>query len=162
MNMPNSKSASAAMNLAIINPVPQEGRKMKIGEVFPSKYLKAADLQGRNVTVEIKHVELEEVGSDRETRPVIYFVGKDKGLVLNKTNADVIGAIAGDETDDWVGVKIVLFETMASFQGKPMPAIRCKLAPQKPGGTRLATPPKPEPPPAEPLFADDPDDSIPF
>lgn len=130
---------------------------MKIQEVFPSKYLKAADLQGRNITVEIKHVELEQVGSDKETRPVIYFVGKDKGLVLNKTNADVIGAIAGDETDDWVGVKIVLFETMASFQGKAVAAIRCKLAPiSRPGGTRLATPPAADIPQYEI------DDSIPF
>ena len=38
---------------------------MRIGAAFPSTYLKAADLQGRQVTVTISHIKLEEVGGER-------------------------------------------------------------------------------------------------
>ena len=60
---------------------------MRISSAFPSKYLKAADLQDKQVTVRMSHVETETIGDD--DRPVLYFQGKEKGLVLNKTNANV-------------------------------------------------------------------------
>jgi hypothetical protein len=37
---------------------------MNINNAYPSKYLKASDLDGRNVTVTIKSAELEEIGFD--------------------------------------------------------------------------------------------------
>ena len=48
---------------------------MKISSAFPSKYLKAADLQGKQVTVVMSHVTMETIGDDE--RPVLYFKGKD-------------------------------------------------------------------------------------
>jgi hypothetical protein len=39
---------------------------------------------------------------------VVYFQGKQKGLVTNKTNANNIAALYGDDTDDWIGQKIML------------------------------------------------------
>ena len=67
-----------------------------------------------------------------EVKPVLFFEGKDKGLVLNKTNSNTISAAYGDETDEWVGMEIVLFETMVEFQGQRKPGIRCFVPPQKP------------------------------
>jgi arabinogalactan endo-1,4-beta-galactosidase len=102
---------------------------MRISSAFPSKYLKAADLQGRQVKALMSHVETETIGDD--DRPVLYFQGKEKGLILNKTNANSISAVYGDDTEDWRGGEIVLFETMVDFQGKTMAAIRCRvLAPK--------------------------------
>ena len=69
---------------------------MRISAAFPSKYLKAADLQGKQVTVVMSHVTMETIGDDE--RPVLYFKGKDKGLVLNKTNANTIADAFGDDT----------------------------------------------------------------
>lgn len=97
---------------------------MRISGAFPSDYLKAADLQGRNVRVIMSHVEMKDIGGDH--KPILFFQGKDKGMVLNKTNANNISAVYGDDTDDWNGKELILFETMVDFQGKSVPAIRVR------------------------------------
>lgn len=103
---------------------------MRISEAYPTKYISAPDLQGRNVAVVIDRVEMEKVGDD--TKPVVYFQGKEKGLVLNKTNANAIAAGYGDETNDWSGGELELFSIMTDFQGKPVEAVRCRLPLRKP------------------------------
>lgn len=97
---------------------------MNINEQFPSKYLKAADLQGRSVTVKMARVEQEKIGDDMKL--ILYFQGKERGVVLNKTNANNIAAIYGGETEDWYGKEITLVEAMVDFQGKSVPAIRMR------------------------------------
>jgi hypothetical protein len=100
---------------------------MKISDAFPSNYLKAVDLQDRNIIVKMDRVEREEIGDDE--KPVLYFVGKEKGMVLNKTNANNIAVVYGDDTDDWRDKEIVLFPAMVDFQGRTVQAIRVR-APQ--------------------------------
>ena len=104
---------------------------MKISAAFPSKYLRAADLEGRQVTVEIANVELEEVGTGEEPKPVLYFQGKAKGVVLNKTNAHTLSAVYGDDTDYWIGQGVTLFSAHVDFQGRLVEAIRVKIPPRK-------------------------------
>lgn len=90
---------------------------------FPSKYLSAADLDGTEPIVTIKNVKAEAIGDDQKL--VVYFVGKEKGCVLNKTNANSIADIAkSDDTDDWTGKKLRLITVKVEFQGKRVPAIR--------------------------------------
>ncbi len=98
---------------------------MKMSEEFPSKYLKAADLQGREVRVIMQNTEREKIGDD--TKPVLYFKGKDKGVVLNKTNAATIVDAYGDDSEDWFDQPLILFSVMVDFQGKVGPAIRCRV-----------------------------------
>lgn len=98
---------------------------MKISEEFPSKYLKASDLQGREVKVIMQNVEREKLGDDNKL--VLYFKGKDKGVVLNKTNSNTISDAYGDDTDDWYDQPLILFSVMVDFQGKVGPAIRCRV-----------------------------------
>jgi arabinogalactan endo-1,4-beta-galactosidase len=98
---------------------------MKMSEEFPSKFLKAADLQGREVRVIMQNVEREKIGDD--TKPVLYFKGKDKGIVLNKTNAGTISDSYGDDTEDWFDQPLILFSVMVDFQGKVAPAIRVRV-----------------------------------
>lgn len=97
---------------------------MNIHNSFPSKYLKAAVIpKDRRIIATIDNVVVERI--QRDTRPVVYFQGKDKGLVLNQTNAKKISEIAGtDETDNWRGLQIALFVVDVEFQGKWGPAIR--------------------------------------
>lgn len=97
---------------------------MKMNDVFPSKFVKADDLKGKQVLCVISHVTVEKIGDD--TKPVIYFQGKEKGLVCNKTNFGRIAYVYGDESDEWTGKEIVLYPEMTDFQGKPMWAIRVK------------------------------------
>lgn len=101
---------------------------MKLASAFPSQYIKAADLGGNSVTVKIDRAETELVGSDKKL--ILYFVGKERGMVLNRTNANKIASLYGDETNDWQGQPIVLFEAMVDFKGDTVPAIRVR-APTK-------------------------------
>ena len=130
---------------------------MQISEAFPSNYLKAADLQGRNALVTIARTEYEMIGNDKKL--ILYFQGKEKGMVLNKTNANNISQIYGDETDDWKGGEIILFEAMVDFQGKTVPAIRVKAAPRKPQQQSQTAPQRMKPGPDQ---RGDMDDEIPF
>lgn len=99
---------------------------MNINDQFPSKYLKASDLNGGEVTVTIKDCIVENLGDDK--RPVLYFAGKEKGVVLNKTNATNISDAYTPDTDEWVGKKVVLYTAYVDFQGRSMEAIRIRPA----------------------------------
>lgn len=126
-----------------------------INEAFPSNYLKASDLGGASPIVTIDRVEFEPVGREKEMKAVVYFEGKDKGMVLNKTNAKNISGLVGSfETDDWVGFRIRLYATNVEFQGETVEAIRVKAAPANGNVAR----PQPTPPPP----ADIDDSDIPF
>jgi hypothetical protein len=105
---------------------------MKISTAFPSEYLKAGDLNGKAVRVVIETVTAEKIGDD--TKPVLHFLGKDKTLVLNKTNANrIVEATGTDETDDWAGWSILLYACKVDFQGKRVDAIRVD---DRPGSTK--------------------------
>ena len=96
---------------------------MNINEAFPSNYLKASDLKGHTVTVVMERCEWKQVGSD--TKLVLFFRGKEKGMIVNKTNANTIATIYGPETDGWMGQPITLFEQMVDYRGQMMPGLRC-------------------------------------
>ncbi len=100
---------------------------MNIDSAFPSKYLKASDLEGGEVTVSMSTVEMQEVGQNKEIQPVLYFQGKDKGLVLNKTNAGVITNAYGAETSTWSGKTITIYPTTTEFAGKAVPCLRVRV-----------------------------------
>jgi len=136
---------------------------MNINDQFPSKYLKAADLNGGEAVVTIKDCIMESLGEDR--RPVLYFAGKEKGVVLNKTNATNISDAYGGDTDEWVGKKVVLYTAYVDFQGRSMEAIRIRPAKPNEGAKRAVVEPQFDgptdaPPPREFAPADDSD--IPF
>lgn len=103
---------------------------MKI--TFPSNYLKAADLSGKPVTVTIRDIRTEEVGPTRDKKHVAYFDELPKPMVMNKVNLKKIIEQFGDESDDWVGRQIVLYEAMVEFQGETVPALRVRLTKTKP------------------------------
>lgn len=106
---------------------------MELANIFPSKYIKATDLQGREATVVIERAEIETLGDDRKL--VLYFKGKEKGLVTNRTNADRIAHMYGTNTDMWIGQPVVLFCDMVNFQGRVVEAIRVR-PPTRPAAPR--------------------------
>ena len=97
---------------------------MRIYDAFPSKYVQAADLQGREASVRIREVKLENIRGRKA--PVLFFEGKTKGLVLNKTNAAAIAVLYSEETDGWAGKEITIYPTMVEFQGRMVQSIRVK------------------------------------
>lgn len=98
-----------------------------INDAFPSNYLKASDLQGRDIVVTIDRVAFEAVGREKEMKAVIYFQGKQKGIVLNKTNAKKIIEITGSAiTEEWAGCQIKIYPTETEFGGETVDCIRVK------------------------------------
>lgn len=102
-----------------------------INDLFPSTFLKAYDLKGKTPTVTIDRVEFQQVRGGRtgtvETKPIVYFAGKGKGLLLNKTNARTIIQITGSAiTEDWRGAVLTLFATVDTFGKEKHDVIRIK------------------------------------
>ena len=115
---------------------------MNINNAFPSKWLKSGDVEEGDLTLTIKSVSLEEVGSGEqaEQKPIIYFNETDKGMVLNKTNADTISRLYTRETDAWIGKPITIFATEVDFAGKQTLALRVRMKAPKPNGNGQHTP----------------------
>lgn len=114
---------------------------MKLNQIFKGNYLKADDLQGRTVRLLVKNAEV--VDFDDGQKVVLHFVGKEKGLVCNKTNCSVMQEITGsDDTDNWAGAQISLTVRKVEFQGNLVPALRIVLPDQLPA---RPAPPAPKP-----------------
>lgn len=99
---------------------------MKISEAFPGKYLRCADLQGREVKKKIAYCETEKVGMNGEEKPVLHFINEQRGMVVNKTNANTLAYALGDDSEQWRGREIVLYPTRVDFAGKPTDTIRVR------------------------------------
>jgi hypothetical protein len=115
-------------------------------DMFPSKYLSAADLGGKPISLTIKSIKAEMM-QDGTAKPCVYFEDEPRGLILNKTNGNVLAEIFGYSTPDWYGKQIVLYPTTVDFQGKSVAAIRVRA-------------PKSAPPQGSQY--DDLDDAVPF
>jgi hypothetical protein len=113
---------------------------MNIDQAFPSKYLSSEDLEGREIRVTIARVEIEEVGRDRDKKPILYFTKAKKGMVLNKTNAKMIKAAYGNNTDEWEDREIIIFSMKVQFGDEIVDGIRVKIP------TQRAAPPAPRKP----------------
>jgi len=117
---------------------------MKVSDLYPTKYLKGSDLAGHAVTVQIESILLEsfydQEAKESIQKPVLYFTGKEKGLVLNKSLAYSIAEILGSEDMDlWKGKKFVLFTEKRSVYGNIKDGIFSPISSaiiQFPGGAR--------------------------
>ena len=81
-------------------------------ETAESKYLRASDMpDGFSATVEIASIDCDLFGQDGEEQVeklVCTFKGKDKALVLNKTNTNQLIAAFGTDTESMLGKRCVL------------------------------------------------------
>ncbi len=121
---------------------------MRKSDVFESKYLKSSDIpEGTFVRVAIREVaimNLAQEGKPVENRPVVYFVGKDKGMVLNAGNWDILEAAYGD-SDDWGNKPALLYITPTHTPaGAPCMGLRISIPKAKPA-PKVAAPIKPAP-----------------
>jgi hypothetical protein len=103
---------------------------MKANDIYPSKFLKAEDLDG-DKTMTIKSCAMEEF-KDKEKgtvseKLIVYFDEVDKGLLVNKTNFKTIADITKeDDTNNWIGKKITLTVIDVDAFGDVVAAIRVK------------------------------------
>lgn len=128
---------------------------MKLGQMFPSKYLSSSDVPpGAFTTVTIAEVDWIDVSmhkdspDDPDAAYILKFREFKKPMKLNRTNANVIASVLRtDETDEWIGRQVRIFPTQVQFGGQTYPVIRVDinpvhgigLPPRNPGAT-LAPP----------------------
>ena len=108
-----------------------------VSELYPPKWVKAADLNGHAVTVKITDVAVESFrqpdGSSKQAA-LLAFEGKTKRLILNKTQCKQLVEITGSERfEDWVGRAVSLAPATAQ-NGKPTISIRSGHGAGKPAG----------------------------
>ena len=143
---------------------------MKRDDAFPSRFLKAGDLNGKPVTLTIASVTYETLKNRKgldEQKPVIAFLKTKKLLVANVTNFDAIVDVTGEaDSDDWPGHKIEAYPSEVQVGAEMKPCIRVRAAPQ--GELKPKAVAKSKKPPAAKATAtvppahDDMDDEIPF
>lgn len=117
---------------------------LNLSTMYPSKYLKAEDCP-RPRTFTIESVVMELVGQTKDNKPIVYFSGEDKGLVLNKTCATQVAEVAqNDDTDFWVGVVVELYvDNNVFYQGKRTPGIRVRTPRTAPAALQGGQPRQP-------------------
>lgn len=100
---------------------------MDFDKLFPGRFLKAGEFQGKAVTMTVTAVVTEELPSDRgdQTKGIVSFAESKKKLVLNRTNGECIKAMFGRDTDNWIGKRLTLYP--APYEGDI--AIRIKGSP---------------------------------
>jgi hypothetical protein len=99
-------------------------------DVFPSKYLRAADLNGKPYVLTISDAPYEKLkgldGKDTH-KTVLSFRGAEKTLPLNATNWDSVAEVTGcPDTDNWPGKQIELYPTRTTMGGKQVDCIRIR------------------------------------
>ena len=132
-----------------------------IDDCFPSRYLTGSDIAGQAHTLTISAVVMTEM-TDRngqpEHKPVIYFEGCKKGLVLNFGNKEIIKEAYGPDPRVWTGRQILLTTERELAFGKMTDCLKVHV----PGSEPAPAPPPIAPPselPGTPRFvADHPDD----
>lgn len=86
---------------------------MTLEELFPTQWLKAEHLRGRNVKVTIAKATVEMVydrgTSKKQPKTCIWFEGKEKGLLIGKTHfTDLMKATGGTIARHFVGHQVIL------------------------------------------------------
>jgi hypothetical protein len=131
---------------------------MRTGDFFKSRFLKPVDFPEPKVVVLVQ-VGTESFRDSPEPKPVVYFKGVQKPLILNKTMAQFLEDVSGtDVMTDWAGTKVEIFATSVEVNGQTKPCLRLRTPDQAELPTRR--PIKPSEPHAN--GNDDMDDEIPF
>lgn len=134
-------------------------RKVTLGgeAMFPNEWLSAVDLKGKDVTLTVHSIKVEEMPHGDEVRPVLRFAeleqrpkDKRKRLGLNKTNATAIASLYGREAMDWIGKRVTLYPTTCSAFGEVVDCIRVRpTKPHEKDAPVETQPPMPEEAPDE-------------
>lgn len=79
-------------------------------QLYPGRFIKSGDLEGRDITLTISHVHLEELeGTTKQMKGILTFKETPRQFVLNKTNGESIKAMFGRKVPEWVGKRVTFY-----------------------------------------------------
>lgn len=95
-------------------------------QLYPGRFLKSGELLGKKVTVTIADVEIDELEGEKGKRVqgIIHLKGKNKQIVLNKTNGLCLKGMFGRKLGDWIDKRIVIFQDQTRFGSDTVDCIR--------------------------------------
>lgn len=103
------------------SPKPKKLPKPSVYEqLYPGRFLKAAELLGKKVTLTIDDVDMEELegdGGEKRAKAIVSFKETEKKLVLCKTNGICLRDMFGKVIAGWIGKRVTLFEDQ--WNGEP-------------------------------------------
>ena len=91
-----------------------------------SGYLSADDVGREEIELQIVACDLEDP-DDKGEKICIRFADFEQVLLLNRTNAEYLAEKLGDDTDNWLGQKIVLYTAQTMFGGRKTRGIRVRV-----------------------------------
>jgi len=98
-------------------------------DAWPSRYLTAADVEGKAFTATIASVEFEKM-QDGTEKPVAFFEKLQKGVVLNKTKGKFLASLSKSlKFSDWVGLEVQVRAGVTSFKGDEVACIKFERPP---------------------------------
>ncbi|PIO06641.1 hypothetical protein COT29_00115 [Candidatus Micrarchaeota archaeon CG08_land_8_20_14_0_20_59_11] len=106
-------------------------------------YLKGEHLNNKKPTVTIREIVIEETHAQAgraENKPVMYFQGSQKGLILSPTNQRTLRALFGNEVAACEGQRIQLEAVAMRVAGRETLPVRINPAPALPA--KPAEPPQ--------------------
>src|SRR5262245_44203028 len=117
-------------------------------EWFPSNFLKADDLDEGPVTLTITDIHPEKM-QDGNSKPCVFFKEDKRALVLNVTNKNSLVLLSKSKNPrDAIGMRVMLVQVEAEYQGKPCKALRIRKPPTLGGPTAAEPPHRPKSGPA--------------
>lgn len=83
-------------------------------QLYPGRFLKAGELQGKKITLTIKAVDLDELEGDKgkQIKGVISFEETTRQIALNKTNGICLREMFGRLLPKWPGKRVTWFQDM--------------------------------------------------
>lgn len=112
-------------------------------QLFPGRFLKSGEFQGKDVTLTIADIRIESLPSDKggeRDKAIVTFKETKKELVLNRTNGECVKAMFGRRAKpDWIGKRVTFWPApyTDSFTGEVGTAIRVRGSPDIPADTRI-------------------------
>jgi hypothetical protein len=119
--------------------------------LYPSDYLAAFDLAGKDMTLTILTISKQELqlrNGGKKVKPVLTFKETPKKVVLNVTNAESIAIMHGNKAEAWVGRQVTFFPTQVPVGRTMADAIRVRETAPHP--SRAGEPPAQPPPEKKP------------
>ncbi len=88
-------------------------------ELYPGRFIKASEFKGKQVTLRITAVRIEELIGDKgpQIKGVISFHKTEKQWAINRTNGECVKAMFGSKVQAWVGKRVTLFPAL--HDGEP-------------------------------------------
>jgi hypothetical protein len=100
-------------------------------QLFPGRFMKSGEFNGREWTFTIKDIDLEEM-EDRKglkVKCIVSFNETKKQLVANRTNAECFKGMWGRKVSNWIGKRVTFYPATVEAFGAPTLAIRVRGSP---------------------------------